>query len=283
MRAGLKRHPNSPEYLIGLAQIAQHKNDHEEAIPLFEQLRKRFPGVLQGYAGAAESLRCVNRLDEAEAMAQQAMQQFPDEMGPFVEYARIAATREDWEEAIRRWVPVREQFRYVAGWVGPAQALTHLGRYDEAEEILESARYRFGVDPSPLSQYARVAEARGDIPEAIKRWKYVINFFPLEMHVQLGSASELERLGDPVGAEATLRAAIERFPGEIRPTLDLANLLHYKRRNYGAAADAWAALRLAFPDREDAYTTGAQALRNVDRPDEADALEEEYRRRFKQS
>ena len=282
MRNGQRRHPGDPKFLQGLAQIALAKGDHDQAILLYAQLRKRFPGTMEGYTSVAESLRQRNRLAEAESLAVKAMNQFHREVSPFLEYARVAVLREEWEEALKRWQPVREQFGHVIGFVGSAQALTRLGRYREAEELLQEARYRFSTDPGPLSEYARVAEAKGDAAEAMRRWKDVLYRFPLDMYVYLVASEAFEKLGEPAEAEATLRTAVDRFPTHLRPLLDLAKLLN-RHRDFSGAVEVWAALRRIFPENEEAYTSGAEALHRAGRTEAADALREEYRLRSKVS
>jgi tetratricopeptide (TPR) repeat protein len=233
MRNGRKRYPRDPHYARGLADVAQALHNYDEAIELYAKMRKRFPGVVDGYTSAAGCLREINRLDEAESLVKPAMRQFPDKIAPFLEYARIAVARKDWEEALRRWQPIRDEFKYFGGYVGGAEALTQLGRFDEAEALLEQARYRFGTNPGPLIELARVAEARGDVAEAVKRWQGIVYRFPLEMPVCCMSA------------------------------------------------DAWAHLRKSFPDNEEGYSGGAAALQNAGHPEEADAVREEHRLRFK--
>jgi tetratricopeptide (TPR) repeat protein len=281
MRNGRRRHPRDHFFLHGLAQVAQAKLDHEEALSIYVELRKRFPGVMEGYTSAAESLRVMKRLDEAEALVKPALDQFPDQINPLLEYARIAVAREDWEEALIRWKAVRARFLYFGSFVGSAQALSQLGRYEESEELLQQARYLFGTDPGPLTEYARIAEVKGDIPEALERWKAVMYRFPLEMHTRLIGADAFERLGDHEEAVATIRAMIERFPSEPHPLLRLADLYHRTRSDFSAAAEVWSELRRAFPDIEGGYTFGADALRRTGRPEEAAALLEEHRIRFK--
>ena len=281
MRQGQQRYPAEPRFLQGLGQIAQAKGDHDEAIRIFARLRKGFPGVMEGYTSAAESLKAANRLDEAEELVGRAMKNFHSHIAPFLEYARIAMLRRDWEAALRRWQPIQEQFAHVAGFVGAAQALVQLGRYDAAEQLLQGARYRFGSGPELLSEIARVAEARGDAGEAVRRWNDVLSRFPLDMPVYLAASDAFERLGESAEAEAALRAAIGSFPTEPRPMLDLAKLLQIKRQNFPAAAAAWAAMRAAFPDIQEAYTSGAEALRRSGDNERADALLEVHRLRFK--
>jgi tetratricopeptide (TPR) repeat protein len=281
MRQGRIKYPSEVHFAAGLGEIAQARNDHKLAVERWAALRKRFPGAVQGYVRGSESLRALDRLDEAEDLAKKAKKQFHLEIGGFLEYARVAVDRQEWEEALRRWEPVREQFGYFGGYVGSAQALSHLGRYDEADELLQKAVIRFGTNPGPLSEFARVAEAKGDLTEAVRRWGGVLSRFPLDMFVYISVSEAFERLGEPSEAETTLRAAIDRFPTEPRPMLELAKLFHYKRLDFQGAAEAWTAIRQAFPDTEEAYTSGAEALRQAGRLEEAQTLRDEHGLRFK--
>lgn len=281
MRGGLQRSPSDSFFLRGLGQVAQAKGDHEEAIKIYAKLRKQFPGVGSGYTAAIVSLKMQGRMAEAEDLAHIATRKFPSEIHGFLEYARIAVQRQDWVEALLRWRLICEQFNYFGAYVGAAQALRQLGRLNEAEDLVQHARDLTSTDPAPLCEYALLAEAKGDIPEAVQRWHGLVWRFPLQMAVYMTVAEAFERLSEPAEAEATLRAAIDRLPTELRPMLELAKLMHYKRRDFAAAAEAWAKLRDIFPDFQEAYTTGAEALRHAGRTQEAEALREEYRLRFK--
>jgi tetratricopeptide (TPR) repeat protein len=280
MRVGRKKHPNDPYFAKGLAEIAHSKRDFDTASERWTFLRKRFPGVVEGYTYGASAFAERNQLAQAEALALLAIKRFPDNIGGPLEYTRLAIRAKDWEEVLRRWKPIRAQFNYIGSYIGSAQALTHLGRYDEAEALLQQARFRFGTDPGPLSEFARVAEAKGDIPAAVQRWKDVLIRFPLDMPVYFNAADAFEKLGEPAEAVTTLRAAIDRFPSELGPLLELAKLFQYKRRDFSAAANAWAALRAVFPDNEESYISGARALDQAGQVADAQALRDEYSRRF---
>lgn len=269
MNAGQRRHPNDPQYLAGLGHIARERHRYEDAVGLYAQLRWRFPGVIDGYTWAADSLRVLGRLEEAEALALEAKTRFPDEIGGYLEYARGGALRQDLPEALRRWNIVIERFDYLGGYIGSAQAMCQLGQYDDAEALLTRARYRFGANPGPLIQYAHVAEARGNAEEAIKRWQDVLWRYPLDLTVYFEVAAALERLGRPEDVVSTLRAGIDRLPTEQRLYLELAKFFHYARRDFSAAADAWAAMHAAFPDNAEAYNCGIEALRQAGREHEA--------------
>jgi tetratricopeptide (TPR) repeat protein len=280
MKAGQKKRPNDPFFANGLAEISYAKHDFDALVEHAAFLRKRFPGALEGYTFGARAFREKGLIAEAEALALQAINKFPDQLVGAWEYANIAVKKEDWGEALRRWRMMQEKFRFPAAPIGAAEALRHMGRYDEAEEVIKLARLEFSVAESLHYEFARIAEARGDIAEAVRRWKGTLYRFPLNISVYLTVVEAFERLGEPAEAEATLRAAIERFPNEPRPLLDLAKLFDFKRKDFPAAAEAWAALRAAFPDNEESYRLGAAALARAGRTAEAEALLKEHQRHF---
>jgi tetratricopeptide (TPR) repeat protein len=280
MRSGLKLYPSDPSFPIALAQIAHSKEDWKEAIVRWALVRKRFPGVIEGYTQGANALTAVNQLRCANALCIRAMEQFPDAMAGYHEYARLAVREKDWQEALRRWEPLQSVFPYVGGFVGGAQALINLGRYDEADAMLRDAFRQFVNDPSPFIEYARSANARGDIGETLKRWKSLLERFPLYMHGYFYAAEAFERLNQPAEAEAALRAAADRFGTESRPLIELAKLYHFQRLDFPAAADAWATVRKAFPELDEAYRYGAEALERANRHEEALALRAAYTAQF---
>jgi len=280
MLTGQKKNPREVYFAKGLANIALTRGDFDLAVERYAAMRKRFPGVWQGYVLGAQALANKNRMDEADALAQQAMKQFPEEIGGFLEYARLAVQREDWEEAIRRWQIIEETFKTRSfGPYGRAQALIKLKRYDEADDLLKATRFRFPLESALLAELARCAQARGNVPEAVKRWKYRIERVPMETHGYYEAAKALEEMGEYAEAEAILRAGIDRFPLEDGPMILLAKFLH-GQKDYSREAEAWAALRQVFVDNEESYTRGADALRRAGQPDRADAILEEHRRRF---
>jgi tetratricopeptide (TPR) repeat protein len=213
MQEGRKRHPGDLLFANGLAVVAQTRGDHDAAVERYATVRKQFPGMPQGYVLGAQSLAVKGRFNEADVLVEKAMGLFPREIGGFLEYARLAAHREDWAESMRRWTIVEETFSdRIFGPLGRAQALIKLGRYDEADEVIGAARFRFPTDSALLAESARCAQTRGDIPEAVKRWKRRIERAPMEAYGYFEAARALESMGEQIEAEAILQAAADRFP-----------------------------------------------------------------------
>ena len=213
MREGRKRYPGEVYFAKGAALVALTRGDHDVALDRYAALRKQFPGLAQGYILGAQALIAQGRLGEADVLAAEAIKRFPEDIGGFLEYARMAVRREDWQEALRRWQIVDDAFKdRVFGPLGRAQALVRLGRCDEADEVIKAARVLFPFESALLAEAARCAQARGDIPEAVRRWKYRIERAPLEAHGYRDAARAFEAMGEQAEAEAIRREAADRLP-----------------------------------------------------------------------
>ena len=73
--------------------------------------------------------------------------------------------------------------------------------------------------------------------------------------------------------------AIDRFPNAHWPAVAYASLAH-DRGDWSEAVTRWEAVRRCFPEREDGYLRGAEALMHLDREDEAAALRAEHAHRL---
>jgi tetratricopeptide (TPR) repeat protein len=277
MREGQEADPRASYFAVGLVMVAQARGDHETVIERCAVFRKQFPQVQDGYMLAADALISKRRLEDAERLAEQAMKLFPNDVKGYLYFGRIAAERKDWVDALRRWQIVLDRFDHQVSYLGSAQAMQHLGRSDEAEAILLALSVRYPTDASARIELARMSQAAGNTPVAVERWRTVAERFPLFLPGCMAAAEALEKLGEVTQAEEVLREAVDHFPTEQRPLIDLGLLL-LRREGYSAAADVWATMRHTFPDAEIGYVQGAQALSRAGRPDDAEALREECRR-----
>src|SRR5713226_4250417 len=75
------------EYLLGSA--ASLRNDFETAIAAFEGILQRDPSSVDALLGLLDALVRVDRLDDAERVAQQLLAQEPADSGVFVGVARL--------------------------------------------------------------------------------------------------------------------------------------------------------------------------------------------------
>ena len=138
------------------------------------EMRRRHPGDPAMYAALTAALRDGQRLDEASAVANEAIGLFPGDPGAFIAAAQVARDRQDWPEAIGRWERVRQLFpAELAGYTHGALTLRDAGRPGEAEALLDEAIQRFPDAPEPLIEKAWLSHLAGDWIAAADLWARV--------------------------------------------------------------------------------------------------------------
>jgi tetratricopeptide (TPR) repeat protein len=144
LRESQLRFPLVHEIAIGLARLANLRGDNEETARLWADARRRFPLMAFGYREGFRHLVGMGRYEDAEAISLTAIDRFPAEAWPAVEYAQLAHTRHDWEAAAARWAAVRTSWPdRQDGYLRGAEACTALGRQDEAAQLRDECQRRF--------------------------------------------------------------------------------------------------------------------------------------------
>jgi tetratricopeptide (TPR) repeat protein len=275
---GQRREPKSMLYAGVHALVAERRGNMEEAVRRWQHVRKQFPNYWMGYVNGGMCLRAAGQLDAADEMLATATRLFPNQPRAWIDWAHLAEHRQDWVEAARRWQVVLDQTRHVAGHIGIARAMEKLGRMDEAEERLRSAQIHFPLFEEVSIALLRLARTRGDKDAVVARCADTVRRFPLLPSGYREGARFLVEMDSCDEAATILQAAIDRFPKEAWPTVDHASLAHM-RQDWAAAAALWKAVRAAWPDRQDGYFRGAEAMTALGRTDEAAQLKAVYRDR----
>jgi tetratricopeptide (TPR) repeat protein len=268
---GRKREPHEPYFAGVYARVAESRGDREEAVRRWAQVRKDFLSYPEGYAGGASNLRLLGRLDEAEALIRKGTELFARNIPVWIEWARSADARRDWDEGIRRWDVFYQRFHTVHGDLGVARDLIELGRLEDAEERLRQAQLRFPVETEISFSLAKLAEQRGEKEEAARRWADTLRRFPVVRMGYQNGIRVLRELGRGADAERIAIAAINRFPDDAWPTVEYASIAH-DQRDWEAAAKRWEAVRKGWPERTDGYLRGAEALTALGRLEAAAEL-----------
>ena len=280
LRDAIGRFPNQPQPLIDHAQLAAIQRQFPQAVERWDAVLARFPTQLEAYTGKASALREMRRFDDTEAVLTAAMALFPGQPSVVIEHAWITHFRRDWGAAVERWDNVRALFPDMSvGYTGGAIALREAGRAAEAEALLLDAERRFPQAIDPPRERAALAQARQDWEEASRRWAVVRERFPAEPAGYLGGAVCLREMARVDEAGALLQEAVQRFPDQAGPALELA-WLNNRRRDFDAAIPVWDRIRRDFPNQVMGFTGGAQALRDSGRKAEAKALLETAQARF---
>jgi predicted Zn-dependent protease len=268
MIRGQKRYPTQARFAKGRAQIAFQRGDWRMALEHTKALRKKHPRDPAGYGLAAAALGRLGQAKEAEAMLQAGMKAAPEDIELRIEYAKLAELRKDWTTAMERWAYVQDVHQHAVGTVGVASCLKYLGRYDEAEALLNSRLHRFPLEFLVWIQFARISEHKEDWEEAVIRWGTVRKRFPRLPFGYLEGARLLARLGRGNEAEEVLREGMELIPDDAALLVEYASIAH-ARGAFDKAAERWSDLRTRFPNHSDGYKRGADALVALGRVAEA--------------
>jgi tetratricopeptide (TPR) repeat protein/predicted O-methyltransferase YrrM len=226
------------------------------------------------------ALRNLRRYDEADALLTDADLRFPINSAFWVEYARSADDRGDWEEALSRCKVIREQFADVWwGYVGGANALDHLGCRDEARLLMETGLARVPAEDDPFGAYCRLAQDRQEWSEAITRWEGFRRRFPDRAIGYSAESVALRHLSRFDEAEALVLEGLRRYPDDGEMQANHA-FVASARKDWEQALERWHAYVDRFPDQAVGYIQAGIALRELARFAEADGILREALRRF---
>jgi tetratricopeptide (TPR) repeat protein len=230
------------------------------------------PVVWWGHTQLAQALLGQGRVAEADALVADLRAQFPQDVGVFSEYARMAEWRDDWPEAAVRWLAVADRFPETsAGPAGRARALLMQGNRAEARALLLETLAHFPAETDPRIELARLEEKERNWIEAERGWREFAALRPSVWWGPARVAAALREQGRIADADEALADALDRFPNELALFIDLARLAEFQR-DWPAAAERWAVVTERFPASWEALAGQARALREQGRREEARAL-----------
>jgi tetratricopeptide (TPR) repeat protein len=280
LESGQQCLPNEAQLFIDHARMAELRHDWLALESRCASLRERFPDEPWPYAGGAMALRGLGRHDEVDALLTDADLRFPINAAFWVEYARSADDREDWDEALSRCKVIREQFPAVLwGYVGAANALDHLGRRDETRALMETGLARVPAEEDPFGVYCGLAQNRKEWLEAISRWEGYRRRFPDHAVGYAAESVAMRELSRFDEAEALVLEGLRRHPTDHELLINHA-FVATARKDWDQALDRWQGYVDRFPDKSVGYVQTGLALRELGRFTEADAILREALRHF---
>jgi capsular polysaccharide biosynthesis protein/tetratricopeptide (TPR) repeat protein len=234
----MKQFPEQVWAAANHAVIATRRQDWQEALQRWQNVRDRFPHEPMGYIGYGEALRDIGRIDEAERTFSEAEQRFPDNDLAAINLARIASRRGERVEAIRRWEAAKARFPFNALiFIGLAEAFTGFEQFGAADEVLAQAVESFPANESVWIAYARVAMQQRHWDAALRRWDLLLQRFPQHRIGYSGKAEALSQAGQFDAAKVTLEEALRLFPEENSLMESLGELAGIRERR--RAAQEW--------------------------------------------
>jgi tetratricopeptide (TPR) repeat protein len=171
-------------------------------------------------------------------------------------------------EALRAEVPDRPE-----PFLSAANLLRDLGRLDAADAILLQGQQNILWEPLLFSDYARIAEARHDWPEALRRWQMMRERLPTYGQGYAGGAAALRTVRQYEQADALLIEGQRLLPKEPGMFLDYPRAAE-ARGDWNEALRRWEAAAERFPHHWLSHSGRMLALIALGRLQEADALGE---------
>jgi tetratricopeptide (TPR) repeat protein len=243
----------------------------ESGLTAWHRLRVHFEKEAMISERALRLLVDFGAHDAADAMMREGQKRYPREEHFAKGLAFIAYKRGDRQEALRHCEFVRKKFpRVVEGFAIAANCLADLGRYDEAEDVIEQAVRKFPNDVDVGVEYARHAVRRKDWQEGLNRWEAVKAKSDNALG-PTGMAHCLKEMGRQAEAEAIARETCDRFPTQPWAFALLAGISD-ANGDLEEASRRWAVTRLHCPFFALGYTAGVAVARRAGRNSEADEI-----------
>jgi tetratricopeptide (TPR) repeat protein len=215
------------------------------------RLRQIAPSNPLGHSWAIAAARDAGQLDQAETLAQAAIQASPDSADVWRQAALVAQARKQEELAYQRWETLRTRFpKSPAGFIGAVELSLALQQPAVTESLLGPALEKFPNNRDLLTAAARLAVRGRKWAEAAVRWQEVIDRSPDDPAVALAAAMSF--IGPQAGRQKRLPAVLRRLE----------------------------AIHERFPDFVPAYAAHINALREAKRSEEAEALGAQWAARF---
>lgn len=219
----------------------------------------------------ASELRRLGRCEEADGVLRPLLQPFPAHSDVLVQYARNAAARQDWQEAIRRWDAVATAHPDLrdAADLNKVLLLRELKLVDDADTLVCRLKRMLPDDLEIMRQWCLNPHYSPNWSMAVDRWEAFRARWPDNPAGYSWGSGALRELGRLDEAKALQDAVRDRFDEDIHFGMESALLLG-RRGHWAEALQRWDALHAANPAATDilALREEARLLASYARADE---------------
>ncbi len=271
-REALERWPNAANLMADYAAVAQASGQEAEAQRRWAALRAKHPDDSGSYLREAQDLQAAGLPERAGAVLDEALRRFPADAKLLVLAARLAQQRGLSALALKRWdAVISADPGLVEGYLGAAQCLNELGRFADAQAVLQPALRRFPQSAELAAMNAWIAHYLADFAGAAALWGEVRSRFPDHAVGYTGAVTSLLPLGRVAEATALMEQAIRRFPHDMHVAMDYARVPQHTQE-WDEAARRWAAVFGRFPEVAAVRSGYAEMLSRAGRWGEAEGL-----------
>ncbi len=222
------------------ARILRLKGRFEEARAAYlenAEFHAGDPEAWRAHLGAAECLRDLNRLDEAQVEYQRLVSRWPN--NPILR-AGLASARMDagnFQQAIIDFGISISNNGGIVPRCGRASAYKLAGQYEEAIKLYDSCALDAPNNEAVFCGRAEVFRAKGDLEGALTAFDLAIERSPLSVQAIIGKAEVLEDLGRISASSDALKYGLSKFPGEEAFAIGLARLMRRTHPLHEALAE----------------------------------------------
>ena len=271
---------------LGIARIALHTQQFEEAEAGFRKLKNEFPDhpdAIGAWLGLGDTLRRSGRSVDALAIYRQTAEKFSTEYEPLCKVASINAANGLLKEAIEIYERVLDEFgEPLRAMIGYGHALRSAGSYQKSIDIFEKAASKYPHESEPFLGKARSLRKLGDYKEALAVFEAARVKFDYEPRAHFGFALVLSDLGNLADSLKEFDSAIAKFPNEARLQNGKARTLQLTG-SYTDALQAFDQVCRQFPYNLNAHVGRIQILKELGELDSALSAVRELAKRHPES
>lgn len=219
------------------------------------------------YVVLAQTYRERMNLLAAESAVRQGRLLYPNDLELLLELGMLAIAREEWSEAVRCFQSMLTRFGSDVPpplYMTLGSVLRGHGSFTNADAALSRGREVHPDNIGIAMEFATVASAAEDWPEAAERWKAVLKQFgtesPTRAYASLARA--YRRAGNLRAAQGVVEDGLSRFPNDLRLAMENAELA-MSNRDWLEAANRWRTILNRFSEERPprAYAALARAYR----------------------
>ncbi|ABG51494.1 Tetratricopeptide TPR_2 [Trichodesmium erythraeum IMS101] len=268
----IKFYPELPDGYDGYARVTQSLGDWELALKRWSEAIFKFPENIGFQVQKGNTLINLARFDEAKAVFQHLKEKYPNQPQGYENYARLIHRLGDGELALKLWSEAIIKFpKPIVFQVQKGNALINLSRFDEAEAVFQQLKEKYPNRPHGYERYAALTQSLGDWELALKRWSEAVFKFPENIDFQVQKGNALINLSRFDEAEAVFQQLKEKYPNRPHGYERYAALTQ-SLGDWELALKRWSEAVFKFPENIDFQVQKANALINLSRFDEAEAV-----------
>ncbi len=248
LKEAAEKWPNSPEFLIKVANVAKKQQQWSEELKQWQLIHKHFPERADAYIQRGNVLLKLGKVGKARSVFREAEKKWPDSPQPLQGLAAVEEYLQQWSKALECWERVIKKFpENLDARIQKGNILIELTEFDGAEDVFKAAANLWPDSPQPLQGLVRVATRFQQWPKALKLCNEIIKRFPQDLNARMQKGNILISFAEFDNAEDVFKAAANLWPNSPQPLEGLASIAK-RRQHWLEALKLWEKVIEKFPE-----------------------------------